>query len=366
MRAEIGSRLIVAIVLAIVGYLVYLVFRPFLPGIAWAIVLTVVLRPTYLRLRARFGDRHWAAAGLVTLLVALLVIAPLTIAVVQAAGGIADGYTWLQERTQSDQPLLARFENVPVIGRLIAWLGERLDLQSLDLRSMFLNSVKSVGGLAARGAGALATNALESLLSAAVVLVALYIFLGRGPGLVEQLRDLLPLEQKDRDEAFALLESVTRAVFLGVFATAFCQGIIGGVGFAIVGIPHPVMFGGAMMLASLFPAGAALVWAPAAIWLFAQGSPGKAIFLGLWGLILVSTADNFLRPLFIGRGVRIPTILIMVGTIGGLAAWGLIGLFIGPLVITVFQFLLEVMRRDFFRKDEGSSLGTGPPSQAKT
>jgi predicted PurR-regulated permease PerM len=91
-----------------------------------------------------------------------------------------------------------------------------------------------------------------------------------------------------------------------------------------------------------------IVWGPAVLLLFGWGSTWKAIFLLLWGAIAVSSSDNLIRPVLIGRGVAISTSLILVGTVGGLAAWGLIGLFIGPLVITVFQYLVEVARRDLF------------------
>lgn len=354
MRSEASGRILIAAVLAVTSYLLYLIFRPFLPGIAWAVVLTVVLRPIYLRLMGWFGGRHWAAAGLVTVLVAALVVVPMTVALVQLAEGLVDGYQWIDERVQTGGPILPDFETIPAVGPALAWLRDRFDLDALDLRGMIISAVNTAGSSVAKGAGQFATNVLGTFLTAAVLLVSLFLMLRRGPELVQELRRLLPLKERDKDEALALLEGVTRSIFLGVFTTAFAQGVLGGIGFAMLGLGHPIMFGAAMMFCALFPGGTALVWAPGAVWLWVGGSPLKAVLLLVWGILVVSSADNFLRPLLIGRGTKIPTTLILVGTIGGVAAWGLLGLFLGPLVITVFQFLLEVARRDLFRTETGA------------
>jgi predicted PurR-regulated permease PerM len=180
------------------------------------------------------------------------------------------------------------------------------------------------------------------------MLVTMAVLFHEGPGLLSTLRRFLPLPEGDRDEVIRELREVTRSVFFGVILTALVQGVLGGIGVAIVGLPNPIVFGGAMFLCAILPAGTVIVWLPAALWLLATGSPWRGIFLIAWGAGVVSTADNFLRPLFIGRGVRMHALLVFFGTLGGMLAFGIIGLFLGPLIITVFLFLLEVLRRDFF------------------
>jgi predicted PurR-regulated permease PerM len=170
-----------------------------------------------------------------------------------------------------------------------------------------------------------------------------------GPALVAMVRRFLPMSDAERDALFVELRQVTRSIFFGVLATALVQGALGGVGFAIVGIPQPVTFGAAMFFFALLPGGTALVWGPAVVWLFATGSWGKATFLLIWGVVAVSSIDNLLRPLFIGRGVRLNTLLIFFGLFGGMLAFGLVGLFLGPLIITLFLILVEVARRDLAR-----------------
>jgi predicted PurR-regulated permease PerM len=144
---------------------------------------------------------------------------------------------------------------------------------------------------------------------------------------------------------------MTSAVFYGVFMTSAVQGLLGGVGWWMVGLPSPLTAGFTMFFFSLLPTGTVLVWGPGAVYLLIQGHPFKAAILALWGIAIVGAIDNFLRPFFISGRTHMHSLLVFFGVLGGLAAYGIGGLFLGPLLITLFLFLVQVIRRDSARSD---------------
>jgi predicted PurR-regulated permease PerM len=164
--------------------------------------------------------------------------------------------------------------------------------------------------------------------------------------MAQQVVSLLPIEGQRRMLLQRHLADMTRAVFLGLGLTAVAQGVLLGVGFWIAGLPSPLVFGVLGVILALVPmVGPALLWIPGAIWLAARGETGYAIFLALWGSIVVGLIDNLLRPLLISGRAEVPTLAVFVGVIGGLAAFGFIGLFLGPIVlgllIALFRFELD-------------------------
>ena len=142
---------------------------------------------------------------------------------------------------------------------------------------------------------------------------------------------MLPVEPRLRQKLWRHLIDVTRAVFMGIGLTALVQGVLLGIGFAIAGLPSPLVFGVLGALFALVPVvGTAVIWVPAVIWLLIQGETGYAIFMAAWGVIVVGSVDNFLRPILISGRVEVPTLAVFIGVMGGLSAFGFIGLFLGP------------------------------------
>jgi predicted PurR-regulated permease PerM len=349
MRSENAARVLFAGLLVLTLYLMYRIFQPLLPGIAWAMVLAVAFQPLYARLVRWLKGWGWTAAVLLSALVAAFIVVPAVLAVIQVGQGLVQAYTWLDQvvAARSTEPL--GFGGIPWIRDATEWLGRYVDLSKIDLQAMALSILKTLGNaLASRTTGFVA-DALATLLTLLVMLMTMAVLFHEGPRLVAMARQFLPLSESDKEEAIRQLRGVTRSVFFGVLFTALAQAVLGAVGIALVGLPAALTFGAAMFFAALLPAGTVIVWGPAALWLLVTGHPWKALFLAIWGIAVVSMADNLLRPLFIGRGVRLHTLLVFFGILGGMLAFGLVGLFIGPLVITFFLFLMEIAKRDFFR-----------------
>jgi len=194
--------------------------------------------------------------------------------------------------------------------------------------------------------GSVVMGALGTTVSFVMMLFVLFFVLRDGPAMAQQVVSLLPIEGQRRTLLQRHITDMTRAVFLGLGLTAVAQGVLLGVGFWIAGLPSPLVFGVLGVILALVPmVGPALLWIPGAIWLAARGETGYAIFLALWGSIVVGLVDNLLRPLLISGRAEVPTLAVFVGVIGGLAAFGFIGLFLGPIVlgllIALFRFELD-------------------------
>lgn len=355
MSSENAARAVLVALLVLTLYLMYLIFKPFLPGIAWAIVLTVAFEPLYRRLVGWLRGREWTAAILLSALVAAFIAVPSVLAVLKVAHGIADAYAWAEERAATGGSILSDVEANPWVARLMGWVRAHVDVAALDLQSMTLSAFKAVGGSLAGQTRALVANVIGTGLTLIVLLVTMTVLFHEGPRLVQAVRWFLPLSEEDKEAVFRNLRDVTRSVFFGVLLTALVQAIVGAIGFAVVGLPSPITFGTAMFFCALLPMGTAVVWAPAALWLFLAGHPVKGAFMLVWGMGVVGLVDNFLRPYFIGRGLRMHMLLVFFGVFGGMLAFGLIGLFTGPLVITLFLFLMEIVRRDLFPEGKGAT-----------
>lgn len=358
MGSENLGRLLFLSLFALAVYLMFLIFKPFLAGIAWACVLAIAFYPLHERLVRLVRGRAFAAAVLMSFVVAAVIVLPTVYALVKVGQGVAQGYDWLQVAVEKNEsPFDLVRQKVPWVASALDTIDGYVDLDTIDLKSMTLSSLRTVGNAIAGKTRALVANAIATVLTLIVMLVTMAVLFQEGPRIVGALRRILPLREEDRDEVIEALRAVTRAVFFGVILTAFAQGVLGGIGTAIVSLPSPVTFGAAMFFAALLPSGAAIVWVPAAVWLAATGHPWRALILALWGALIVSMADNILRPYFIGKGVRMHTLLVFFGIFGGMLAFGMVGLFIGPLVITSFLFLFEIARRDIFR----DALPAKPP-----
>jgi len=136
-------------------------------------------------------------------------------------------------------------------------------------------------------------------------------------------------------ELLAIVQDTVRGVVLGIVGTALAQGLLAAIGFAIAGVPGPLLLGGLTALVSIVPGGPVLVWLGATFWLLAQEQPGWALFMVAWGALLVSSIDNVLRPLLISRGASLSFALVFVGVVGGLLAFGFVGIFIGPTLLAL-------------------------------
>lgn len=345
------------------AYLTLLMLAPFAAAIAWAIVLVIVFHPLHRRLARRIRNANISAL-LSCLLVLAIAIAPAALIVTNLVGELIAGYRLIEERFASGAWTF-RFEpgQISLLERSLSWLGQYVDLSALDLRSLILRNLRRLSEfLIARLTGAI--GQLPSLIfDVGVTIFTTYFLFRDGETLMAQIKRALPLSRSEADEIFQRMREMIQATLYGGVAVALTQGTLGGIGFWIVGLPSPLIWGATMFFFSFLPVvGAAIIWVPAAIVLIAQGSVGKGVFLLLWGALVISLMDNIVRPWVIGGRTRLPMVLVFFSVLGGVKVFGFLGIVMGPLILSVALTLLEIFRRKIspVRAPDTNSPATSP------
>jgi predicted PurR-regulated permease PerM len=325
------------VTIALLAVLLYRITEPFLAPLAWASVLAFLLHPLQLRLARLWRGRATLVAMLLTALTTLLFVGPLTLlggAFASEAGALITTLQRDVARLQLDD--LQALADLPVMRRMLAFGEQHLSISAEQLRAWLvagaqrlLEPIASLGGQAFLGA-------LGTAVSFTLMLFLLFFLLRDGVRILHAILGLVPLAAARKQRLAAHLGDVTRAVVFGTLVTSLLQGATVAVGFRLVDLPSPIVFGVLAALLSVLPfGGTAFVWLPAGVWLLLTGRSAAGLFLLAWGALVVVVADNLLRPVLISGRTHVPTLAVFVGVLGGLAAFGLVGLFLGPIVIAL-------------------------------
>ena len=340
------ARAFTLIALLIIGYLIYLVVAPFFAPIAWSLFIAFLVHPLHLWLTRRLHGRAALSATLLTVVTFLLIIGPLAALGAAFAAQVTDLLRQAQAFATEHKPTeMAELGDWPLIGPVLAWLRETAGISlgqvqawAVEAAQTILKSLGSLGRAAFLGA-------LGTVIGFALMMFILFFAIRDGEELANTVRALIPAGERDKARLFKHLAGVTRALVYGTGVTALVQGALVGIGFAAAGLPSPVVFGVLAALAALIPmAGTPVVWVPAVIALAVQDRWTAAILMGLWGGVVV-TIDNFLRPWLVSGKAQIGAVTVFIGVLGGVSAFGPIGVILGPLVlalaIALVRFSLE-------------------------
>ena len=324
-----------------IGGATYLVLRPFIVPLLWAAILAFVTWPLYQRLAERTRHRELAAATF-ALLVAIAFGVPVAMVLANLASELTDIARQVIAWQQAGAPLPAWAAEHWLGQRALELLRESHLLDPERLGEILASTGSAVSGSVVALAGSIARNILKF----GVMMVGLYGFYVSGEHLVELGRKLAPLLFPVAPARFveSIGESV-RAVMYGLAGTALAQGVFAGIGMAIAGVPSPVALGTATALTAVLPGGGSAITLGASVWLLAGGRYWAAAALAAWGVLVVGTLDNFLRPILISGQVPIPFLLVFLGILGGLSAFGAIGIFLGPVLLSVAFTLLNEFAR---------------------
>jgi predicted PurR-regulated permease PerM len=334
-------RVFALIVAAVLGYALLLIFAPLIRPMTWAAFLAFLLYPLNLRLRQRFPGRG-VAAGVLSLLAPVVILLPLSALSIEFVTQISVLMQRLQKSAADlDIKSLSDLQQFPWIARINGWLETHAGISAEQVQSWLLSGTREVLKNAASTGGGFFLGALGSLLGFAIMLFLLFFFLRDGDAMLLRARRLIPLDEVRKERLFRQLSGVTRAIVIGTSVTAILQGMLVGIGFTICSLASPVVFGVLAALLAMLPVGGtALVWGPAAIWLFLDGRWGFGIFMLAWGTML-SGLDNVLRPLLISGRARISALAVFIGVLGGIPAFGPIGIIAGPVVLSLALALIE-------------------------
>lgn len=318
------------------GALVVIV-RPFLEAMLWSMLLAFLLYPAQRVLGRRLGGRFALTAVVLTVVTAIVLIAPLPLLAVAFASQARELFGRMQ-RLVSESGISGAGDvlAIPIVSRALRWVEPLVPISGEQVQGWLASGAQALlQGLVAVS-GSFVVGALNALVGLGITLFLLFFFLRDGGEMVAGAVRLIPMSPARRGHLVDHIAAVIRAVVFGSLLTALVQGVLVGVGFALVGLPSPVVFGAVAAVTALVPLiGTALVWVPAAGVLLVQGRWVAALFLLGWGVGVVSSADNIVRPLFISGRAQISTLPVFLGLLGGVSAFGPIGLVVGPVVVAL-------------------------------
>lgn len=326
-------------VAALLAWLLYAILKPFIAPILWAILFAFLLHPVNARLRRRLrGNKSRGAAALImTVLVTLAIVLPGTLIGLAFAGQAGELIEKLSSLAQ--QYRIARPSDVvrlPVIDRLVHWLADNTPVTVDQVQEWIVSGLRTALEFAVSNTKSVFLGALGAVIGLLLMLFVLYFLFRDGEEVVHRGMALVPLDERRKRSLQSHIGEVTRAVVYGNVMTAVVQGALIGLAFWISPLPSPVVFGVLGAIFSLIPAvGTGVVMIPGTFALAVQGEWGWTIFMLVWGVGVVGLADNFLRPIFISGRARISTLPVFIGALGGVAAFGPVGLFLGPIVIAL-------------------------------
>jgi predicted PurR-regulated permease PerM len=329
-----------ALALAALGLIIvgcFLVLRPFLTAILWAVILAITLFPVYEWLQARMSPV--LASLVVVTLIAVGLIAPFAIVGFEVADNAERVAGWFRQAIQSGPPDAPGWiAGVPVVGPRLAeyWGGFAHD--TAKVVAELKRFVEPARRYLVAGGATLVGGVVQLSLS---VLIAFFLFRD-GAAIMRRVETgverLAP--QRGRRLVRAAIDT-TRGVVIGILGTAIAQGVLAAIGFWIAGIKAAPLLGFATFLLSAVPVGPPIIWGAAGFVLIQQGDPAWGLFVLAWGALVVSTVDNVIKPLIISKGSDLPFILVLLGVLGGVVAFGFIGVFVGPVLLAIGYSLVK-------------------------
>lgn len=347
MKKEQFVSLFFIVLLVFVVFQVFLIFSPFFKAIFWSAILAFAFHPVYFQLRKMMGNATISAL-LMTAIIFLLVIPPViflllnivqqTIDLYQAASDYVrqGGIEKLIEHLRTTQPFISIQE------KLIAW--EPVTQQA---SGWLLNTAKSLGNYAAGQTANITKNILVIFMNVSFMAFFIFVFLRDGEKIYNYIYQIAPLEEKNKHQIAVRVSESFSAVIRGQLLTALVQATLAGFIFWILGIPVPLLFAILTFFMSLIPVvGAGSIWIPWVIYLFVSHQTAKAVTLLIFGGLVISLADNVLKPALIGEKTRLPYVLLFFGILGGLAVYGFVGVFLAPVILTLFFTLVKIYQEN--------------------
>lgn len=339
--------------LLLILYGAFLILTPFITAITWAVILAILVYPFYAWLLKIVRGRATLAGLIVITFIAMLVIVP----GVELAWFLSDEAV---ELVQSVRALLsgeglAEWGAKPWVQQVLSWwdlLSFRLMDFKINWKDLMIQGAQVSSGFLVSQVKGLAQNVLLFTVNFLIVLVTLFFLLRDGADFCDRVRRLLPMDQEQQERLFQNIVNAITAVVHGCLLVAMIQGLLAGLAFWATGVPYPALWGVLTAFAALLPVGGTtVVTIPAAVYLFLQGDNVRGIFLLIWCLGVVVTIDNVLKPLFIGTRIKLPMLFLFFGILGGLAAFGAVGLILGPVLFALLAVLLDLYTEEYGTKE---------------
>lgn len=332
-----GGRWIALLAVTVVLiWLCWLMLRPFVDVLLWAAVLAIVAYPLHARLVARTGQPSLSAILTCLIVIAVLVIpvAFLGLAVVKQAAGVATQLPDTAQRALDPE------------SRHMQFIGRYVDLEAVLSPTFIVDRLRAASGLIAAQSLEIIGGVIGTAAKLFFMLFTLYFLLRDSRPILGAVQGMLPLDETDTQDLSRRTQEIIQASVYGVLVISAIQGFLGGLAFAFLGLPSPILWGVVMAALSMIPlAGAPIVWVPAAVILAVDGQWVKAIVLVAWGALVIGMIDNLLRPKLVGGKTRLHELLVFFSVLGGLQVFGVLGIVVGPVVLALALAMFDVFRK---------------------
>ncbi|WP_049236550.1 AI-2E family transporter [Moraxella canis] len=327
------QRLLAFILLTILIILCLQVVKFFISPAIWAAILAYVTFPLYRFFHQKVRLSPTISALIMTAVISLIIGIPLVVGVFFLQQEVISFYSIAVRRLQAGYvDLPESIKDLPVIGeqiKNILWEINKDPESSMAAVRQWVQSHLYYGKIAFDAA-------LKNLAKLGMALMTVFFFYRDGLSLIRQIRQAMRNIIGDRiDDYINAVASTTQAVVYGIGLTALAQALLAGIGYAVAGAPNPILLTLITFIIAMIPFGTPFAWGAVALWLISQGQMTEGIGLGLWGMLVISWVDNLIRPIVISGATKIPFIIIFIGVLGGLTAFGFVGLFIGPVVLAI-------------------------------
>lgn len=328
---------LVSVALVLIGCL--FVIRPFFPALLWAAIICYCTWPLYIRLEKKLKGRRTLSAVLMTLLITLIMVVPFVIVGTTLAENVTHITNVYQNFQNEGMPAPPEWvKKIPLLGDYVNRYWSDM-AQNAEKTRLFIKNIvfKSKGWILHQSLG-LGQGLLQLTLSMFIA----FFFYRDGESVVARVADWGRRIAGDTSQRLLSAVGLTiKGVVYGILGTALGQGICAALGFWLAGVPSSFFLGLVTFFLSLIPGGPPFIWVPVTAWLFYEHNFGWGIFMGIWGFLVISGVDNVLRPYLISRGAPLPFALVLLGVMGGIIAFGFMGIFIGPTLLAVGYALIQ-------------------------
>ncbi len=334
----------------VVSYLLYIILVPFWIPFFWAIVLTILFYPFYSWLKRRLRISDSIASILTCTIIVIFLAVPVTFIAMALVDEIVDIYKWAETYIRESK-FDIQSSPYSILSYLDNMLGKYIEISTLDIKNIVLKSAKEASTYMIQNLRGMISNFTGFILNVILSIFAMYYLFKDGNKLVNNVKTLLPLSETDKNKIFQKNHEVIYATLYGGVLVAAVQGALGGISFWILGLSSPVFWGTIMAILSFIPmVGPAIVWIPAAIYLFIKANYLEAIILVVLGVFIIGLVDNILRPIVVSGKTKIHPLLLLFSILGALKVLGFIGIIAGPIILSLALVVIEIYKASYLKK----------------
>lgn len=358
------ARYFFGVLTLIILYYSYLIIKPYLVEIFLALVLFIISKPLFNMILTFLRGQRGLSSALTCLLLAVFIVVPLITLAGIIASQALDIYNLISQGLHSGELWKQLTEKLAFIEEYAQGLKIPININKLQIEELVRAALVNASQFIYTNAIGLVKGFTSVIFSLLLVLFVTFFCFIEGDDFLNALKSLSPLDPAHNEEILGDVEKTIKATLRGTVVVALIQGVLGGIGFIIFGVPKAAFWGTLMVPASVIPVvGAALIWFPGALYLFFQAHPGAAVGLIIWGIVVIGAVDNLIKPHLMKGARYTPTVFTLFAIMGGISYFGTIGFILGPLILSFLLSVLSIYQNTILRQSHLLRTPGAPPAK---